>query len=189
MKNFKEYIIQGIGISIGFIITSFMCSIIIIIGILGKTIFVEIQDDYREYRHKIEKANIEKQKAKEEEKAKKEEEKIIRQQLEERKKIRKEQLPNFDSIDLNELNLNELNMSQDEINNMLDNGIKITDSGIYLIKTKSGVADVKVYDLIDKKYVVTIVSANPDKESTFEGEYGYIVIPQGDIEIKCSKKE
>lgn len=189
MKNFKEYIIQGIGISIGFIITSFMCSIIIIIGILSKSLFVQLQDDYMEYRHKSQLANIEKQKLKEEEKAKKEEEKIRKQELKELESIRKEQIPDFDSMDLNELNLKELNMSEDEIDKILEKGIKITDSGIYSIKVISGVGDIKIYDLINKKYVITIVSANTNKESTFEGEYGYIVIPQDGVEIKCTKKK
>lgn len=189
MKNFKQYIIQGIGISIGFIITSFVCSIIIIIGVLSKSLFIQIQDNYVEYRANSQLAKIEKQKLKEEEKARKEEEKIRKQELEESESMRREEFPDFGSMDLNELNFEELNMSEDEFNEMLQNGIKITDSGTYSIKGISGVGDVKVYDLINKKYVVTIVSVNAHKESTFDGKYGYIVIPQDGIEIKCTKKK
>lgn len=207
MQKFKEYILQGIGISIGFIITSVLCGIILVIAIFIKAGYLEASERYQAYSYrkaneKLEREAIKQAQIKEAEREAKQkqaqiekaerEAKEIQQKIEEvrnKENDRKNKLPNFENINLDEIELRELSLSNDELELLKNRGIKINKIGCYSIEVKSGIGDVTIYDVIDMKQVTTIAYVNKNKESKFIGEYGYIVVAQDGVDIECIYQE
>lgn len=144
MKEFKKYIVQGIGISIGFIITSLVCGLILGIGLVSQNIYQQTQE-------------------------KRQVAIVIKQEIKKNKFM-------------------ESNVSENEADRILKNGIEITQDGLYSIEVISGSGDVKIYDTVTYKHIITLVGPTESKDNEFEGKAGYIVVPDDGIKIICKQK-